>query len=87
VLACSHSRGGPGRPTVVHFHGSGEVVGDWREGLPRWLDDRGFDLLDARLVIGRETRVVRLTRHPFAGGTGLRRRVERNAVCPSYTLG
>jgi len=45
VLACSLHRAGKDRRTVVHFHGNGEVVGDWREGLPRWLDERGFDLL------------------------------------------
>lgn len=44
VLACSHARSG-GRLTVVHFHGNGEVVGDWREGFPEWLAERGCDLL------------------------------------------
>jgi hypothetical protein len=44
VLACSHHRAG-GRLTVVHFHGNGEVAGDWREELPGWLASLGCDLL------------------------------------------
>ena len=45
VLACSLHRAGGERLTVVHFHGNGEVVGDWREGFPGWLADCGCDLL------------------------------------------
>jgi hypothetical protein len=44
VLACSLHRAG-GDLTVVHYHGNGEVAGDWREGLPDWLAARGCDLL------------------------------------------
>jgi pimeloyl-ACP methyl ester carboxylesterase len=45
VLACSRHRAGGERLTVVHFHGNGEVVGDWREGLPGWLAAQGCALL------------------------------------------
>lgn len=32
-LACYHLRARPGAPTLVHFHGNGEVVGDY---VPWW---------------------------------------------------
>jgi pimeloyl-ACP methyl ester carboxylesterase len=44
-LACALHRGDPPGPTVVHFHGNGEVAADWEEGFPEALRDMGWDLL------------------------------------------
>lgn len=44
-LACSLHRVDPAAPTLVHFHGNGEVVADWLPDLPRWVGARGWNLL------------------------------------------
>jgi pimeloyl-ACP methyl ester carboxylesterase len=44
-LACAFRRVAPDAPTVVHFHGNGEVVGDWLELLPGWLGALGWSAL------------------------------------------
>jgi pimeloyl-ACP methyl ester carboxylesterase len=45
VLACGLHRADPGGHTVVHFHGNGEVVADWQDGLDEALAGMGWDLL------------------------------------------
>jgi len=45
VLACALHRGDPEGHTVVHFHGNGEVVADWQDGLDEALAAMGWDLL------------------------------------------
>jgi len=45
TLACSLHPAPAGGLTVVHFHGNGEVVGDWRQGFPGWLAARRVGLL------------------------------------------
>jgi fermentation-respiration switch protein FrsA (DUF1100 family) len=44
-LACVFRKVAPDAPTVVHFHGNGEVVGDWAEGFPEWLGALGWNVL------------------------------------------
>jgi pimeloyl-ACP methyl ester carboxylesterase len=36
-LACVYSKSNPEWPTVVHFHGNGEVVADYLDGFPQRL--------------------------------------------------
>ncbi len=48
TLACALHRADPGGrvgPTVVHFHGNGEVVADWQDGFPEVIGRMGWDLL------------------------------------------
>ena len=45
VLACALHRSDPEGHTVVHFHGNGEVVADWQDGLDEALAKMGWDLL------------------------------------------
>ena len=45
VLACALHRSDPDGHTVVHFHGNGEVVSDWQDGLEAFLGSLGWDLL------------------------------------------
>jgi pimeloyl-ACP methyl ester carboxylesterase len=42
-LRCHHHAPHPGAPTVLHFHGNGEVVADWVPDLPRSLEARGLN--------------------------------------------
>jgi pimeloyl-ACP methyl ester carboxylesterase len=44
-LVCAYRKVAPGAPTVVHFHGNGEVVGDWDDVLPEWLGALGWNVL------------------------------------------
>jgi pimeloyl-ACP methyl ester carboxylesterase len=44
-LACALHRGAVAGPTVVHFHGNGEVAADWEQGFPGFLRGLGWDLL------------------------------------------
>jgi pimeloyl-ACP methyl ester carboxylesterase len=44
-LACALREARPGAPLVVHFHGNGEVVGDWLDGFPEWLASLGWSVL------------------------------------------
>jgi pimeloyl-ACP methyl ester carboxylesterase len=44
-LACAFRKVSPDAPTVVHFHGNGEVVGDWDEVLSEWLGGLGWNVL------------------------------------------
>ena len=45
VLACAFHRVAPNAPTVIHFHGNGEVVSDWLEGFAPWLGALGWNVL------------------------------------------
>jgi pimeloyl-ACP methyl ester carboxylesterase len=45
TLACAFRRVAPDAPTVVHFHGNGEVVGDWDGGFAGWLGSLGWNVL------------------------------------------
>jgi pimeloyl-ACP methyl ester carboxylesterase len=45
VLACALHRSDPAGHTVVHFHGNGEVVADWQDGLDEAVASMGWDLL------------------------------------------
>jgi pimeloyl-ACP methyl ester carboxylesterase len=45
TLACAYREVAPGAPAVVHFHGNGEVVADWLQGLPEWLGSQGWSVL------------------------------------------
>jgi len=45
TLACALHRSDPEAHTVVHFHGNGEVVADWQDGLPEVIGRIGWDLL------------------------------------------
>jgi pimeloyl-ACP methyl ester carboxylesterase len=45
TLACAFRRVAPDAPTVVHFHGNGEVVGDWDGGFAQWLGALGWNVL------------------------------------------
>lgn len=42
-LRCFQHAPHPGAPTVLYFHGNGEVVADWVPDLPRSLGDRGLN--------------------------------------------
>jgi hypothetical protein len=44
-LACAFRKVAPDAPTVVHFHGNGEVVGDWDGDLASWLGSLGWNVL------------------------------------------
>jgi pimeloyl-ACP methyl ester carboxylesterase len=44
-LACGLRRADPEGHTVVHFHGNGEVVADWQDGLDQAVQEMGWDLL------------------------------------------
>lgn len=44
-LACSRHILDPAAPTVLHFHGNGEVVGDYLPWLPSLLADLGVNLV------------------------------------------
>ena len=44
-LACSRHVVAAGAPTLVHFHGNGEVVADYLPDLPRWVNAQGWNLL------------------------------------------
>ena len=33
-LACSYHEVDPAAKTLVHFHGNGEIVADWRDRIP-----------------------------------------------------
>jgi fermentation-respiration switch protein FrsA (DUF1100 family) len=44
TLACAFRKVAPDAPTLVHFHGNGEVVGDW-EDFARWLGTLGWNVL------------------------------------------
>jgi pimeloyl-ACP methyl ester carboxylesterase len=44
-LACGLHRADPEGHTVVHFHGNGEVVADWQDGLDEAVLAMGWDLL------------------------------------------
>jgi fermentation-respiration switch protein FrsA (DUF1100 family) len=43
-LACAFRKVAPDAPTLVHFHGNGEVAGDW-EDFARWLGSLGWNVL------------------------------------------
>jgi pimeloyl-ACP methyl ester carboxylesterase len=45
LLACALHRADPDGHTVVHFHGNGEVVADWQDGLDEAVGAMGWDLL------------------------------------------
>lgn len=46
TLACAfRAASPPGAPTVVHFHGNGEIVGDYLEGFPERFTALGWSLL------------------------------------------
>ncbi len=36
-LACAYHEADPAYPTIVHFHGNGEVVADYLDGFPQQL--------------------------------------------------
>ena len=40
-LACAYHETDPAAPTVVHFHGNGEVVADYLDGFPGLIDRMG----------------------------------------------
>lgn len=44
-LACYYQCVNPAAPTVVYFHGNGEVVADYLPGLPTWLTGAGYNVL------------------------------------------
>ena len=44
-LACAFRKVSPDAPTLVHFHGNGEVVGDWDETLSEWFGPLGWNVL------------------------------------------
>lgn len=44
TLACAAFHPHPGGPTLLHFHGNGEVVADWAEGFPELLASMGANL-------------------------------------------
>lgn len=44
-LACAFRKVSPDAPTVIHFHGNGEVVGDWDDELSTWLGGLGWNVL------------------------------------------
>ncbi len=45
TLACALHRADPEGHVLVHFHGNGEVVADWQDGLPEVIGQLGWDLL------------------------------------------
>ncbi len=44
-LACFRSAPHPGAPTVVYFHGNGEVVSDMLPAFPAWMTSLGCNVL------------------------------------------
>jgi len=44
MLACAAFHPHPGGPTLLHFHGNGEVVADWLEGFPELVAAMGANL-------------------------------------------
>jgi fermentation-respiration switch protein FrsA (DUF1100 family) len=44
-LACVYQVVEPAAPTVVYFHGNGEVVADYVPDFPAWMTRAGFNLL------------------------------------------
>lgn len=44
-LACMYQVVDPAAPTVVYFHGNGEVVADYVPDFPAWMARAGFNLL------------------------------------------
>ena len=40
-LACAYNETDPSAPTVVHFHGNGEVVADYLDGFPGLINRMG----------------------------------------------
>lgn len=45
TLACSFHAARPGAPTVIHFHGNGEIVPDYLDGFPERFTALGWNLL------------------------------------------
>ncbi len=45
TLACSFHFAAPDAPTVIHFHGNGEVVSDYLGGFANWFAWLGWNLL------------------------------------------
>lgn len=45
TLACALHRAGVGAPTVIHFHGNGEVVAGYLHGFPERFTALGWNLL------------------------------------------
>ena len=43
-LGCWRSASPSTRPLLVHFHGNGELVHDWRGDFSEWVHAQGFDL-------------------------------------------
>ena len=48
-LACSYHECDPAAKTLVHFHGNGEIVDDWRRGFVQLLQRMGCNCLLAEL--------------------------------------
>jgi len=44
-LACYYQVEDPDAPTVIYFHGNGEVVADYLPGFPDWLCGAGYNVL------------------------------------------
>lgn len=44
-LACAYQAVNPEAPTVVYFHGNGEVVADYVPDFPAWMAQAGYNLL------------------------------------------
>lgn len=44
TLACAAFHPHPGGPTLLHFHGNGEVVADWLQGFPELVASMGANL-------------------------------------------
>jgi hypothetical protein len=42
-LACAYHETDPAAPTVVHFHGNGEVVADYLDGFPGLINRMGYN--------------------------------------------
>ena len=43
-LACWRNAPPSSRPLLVHFHGNGELVHDWKDDFAHWAQAQGFDL-------------------------------------------
>ena len=44
-LACYYQQVSPEAPTVVYFHGNGEVVADYLPDFPAWITQAGYNVL------------------------------------------
>lgn len=44
-LACCYQADDPDAPTVIYFHGNGEVVSDYLPHFPDWLGGAGYNVL------------------------------------------